>query len=307
MLFSAAKLSLSFEEKSEDRIKKPQISQIAKMNIRIPESKRERFDGAKAVIECKNKFVRHKIDPIKAVCLTIGIICCSMVVISAFIGVIRGYSVQSTIFWYLPFTALICASFYFPRKESFIQGLKDSFKPSLENLFYAAFVVYLLIGSLQGQHYFKGCKFYYQGLYDKAAAEFEKETQLWHLKLSSNTCEPDAMQKLAETYCQLEEFDKAVGVYELIISRYPGVYQDGASLYLRRLKDGLQVIARYTENSEGLQNDYDKLYDIADVYESDLNCNKKARDIYKMITEMNIPVEFKSRAFEAIDRLTPKE
>jgi tetratricopeptide (TPR) repeat protein len=207
--------------------------------------------------------------------------------------------------WLVP-TVIICVSLC-DRKETFIQGLKDSFKPSLINIFWAVFLVYILIGGLQGGHYIKGCEFYEQGLYNKAAAEFEKETQLWYLKLYSNSSEPSAMQKLAESYCQLEEFDKAECIYKLILSRYQGVDYDMASLSLQRLKDGLQSIARYKEENPGLQNDSVKLYDIANVYESDLNCNRKALGIHKTITEMNIPAEDKNRAYEAIQRLTPAE
>jgi tetratricopeptide (TPR) repeat protein len=235
---------------------------------------------------------------------SIGIACCSILIIAAIVGVIRGYSVQSEILWFLPSILLFWAIFYFPRKESFIQGLKDSFKPSLENLFYAVFLVYILIGCLHGRHYFKGYEFYEQGLYCKAAMEFEKETQLWYLKLGSNSSEPSAMQKLAESYCQLEEFDKAECIYKLILSRYQGVDYDMASLSLQRLKDGLQSIARYKEDKQGLQNDFSKLHDIANVYESDLNCDKKAVDIYRTITQMNISAEDKRDAYDAILRLT---
>jgi tetratricopeptide (TPR) repeat protein len=236
---------------------------------------------------------------------SVGIVCGSIMVIAAFMGVYRGYSVQSYILWFLPSIFLIWASFYFPRKESFIQGLKDSIKPSLENLFWAVFCVYLSIGLFQGRHYWKGWEFYEQGQYDKAAAEFEKETQLWHLKLSYNPSEPSAMQDLAKSYCQLEQYDKAIHIYELIISRYPGVYQDGASFYLQRLKDGLQSITRYKEENQGLPNDFSKLHDIADVYESDLNCNTKALGIYETITQMNIAEKDKRDAYDAILRLAP--
>jgi tetratricopeptide (TPR) repeat protein len=232
-----------------------------------------------------------------------GIVCGSIMVIAAFVGVFRGYSVQSYIFWFLPSIFLIWASFYFPRKESFIQGLKDSIKPSLENLFWAIFCVYMSIGILQGRHYWKGWKFYEQGQYDKAAAEFEKETQLWYLKLSCNHWEPDAMQQLAETYCQLGEYDKAICIYELIISRYPGFYRESASFYLQRLKDGLRFIDQCRGKEQGF--DYDQLYDMARVYEDDLNSYKRAISIYKQITEMDIPAEDKKGACDAILRLTP--
>lgn len=234
---------------------------------------------------------------------SIGIVCGLIMVIAAFVGVIRGYSAHSTLFWFLPSVLLFWAIFYFPRKESFIQGLKDSIKPSLENLFYVVFLVYISIGFFQGRHYDKGCKFLEQGLYDKAAAEFEKETRLWYLKVSYNMTEPLAMEKLAESYCRLEEYDKAVGVYELIASRYPGTYGQSASWDLERLKDGLRLIAQYNEEDIKSQNDYRKLYDMAHVYEYKLNSYKKAVDIYKTITEMNIPVEKKNRACEAIERL----
>jgi tetratricopeptide (TPR) repeat protein len=238
---------------------------------------------------------------------SIGIVCCSILSISSVIGIFRGYSVQSMIIWFLPWIIPTWISFNSSRKDSFIQGLKDSCKPSMENLFFAIFLVYVCIGLLQGRHYYKGSDFYNQGQYDKAAAEFEKETRLWYLRLNYNMSEDQAMQGLAESYCQLEQYDKAIGVYELIISRYSGAYREGASLDLQRLKDGLQAIAQYKEENQGLQNDFSKLYDIAHVYESDLNCNRKALDIYETITQMNIAEKDKRDAYDAILRLTPVE
>jgi tetratricopeptide (TPR) repeat protein len=163
----------------------------------------------------------------------------------------------------------------------------------------------MFIGCLQGRHYIKGFKFYYQGEYDKAAMEFEKETGLWYLKLSSNSSEHSAMEMLAESYCQLEEYDKAIDAYKTIVFRYQGLKRKVASSRLQRLKDGLQSIARYKEENQELQNDFRKLYDIADVYESDLNCNTKALAIYRTITEMNIPAKDKRNAYDAVLRLTP--
>jgi tetratricopeptide (TPR) repeat protein len=233
----------------------------------------------------------------------IAISCCLILIVASFIGVIRGYSVQSTIFWFLPSVVLISASFYFPRKKSFIQGLKDSFKPSLENLFCAVFCVYTSIGLFQGRHYDKGYKFYEQGLYNEAAVEFEKETRLWYLKISYNTSESSAMQKLAESYCQLEDYDKAISVYELIISRYQGPTRELASLYLQPLKNGLRFIDQCRGKEHGF--DYNQLYDMARIHEDNLNSYKRAITIYKQITEMDIPAEDKKNAYEAIKRLTP--
>jgi tetratricopeptide (TPR) repeat protein len=152
-----------------------------------------------------------------------------------------------------------------------------------------------------------GVVLYEQGHYNEAAVELEKTNQLWYLKLRPNYFEPSVMQELAESYCQLEEYDKAIGVYELIISRYQGLYREVASWRLQRLKDGLRLVAQYNEGDIKLQNDYNKLFDMAHVYESNLNCYKKAVDIYKTITEMNIPAKDKNHAYEAIKRLTPAE
>jgi pentatricopeptide repeat protein len=241
---------------------------------------------------------RHDTKFIDRLAALIGIGSCSMLVMFAFIGVFRGYSVQSKMLtWLLPFV-MVCILFY---------GWQRNFKSSIMWFCWAVVVVYMFIGGLQGVHYDRGYIYYDQGHYNEAAAEFEKETQLWYLKLGVNFSEPAAMGMLAQSYCQLGEYDKAVGVYELIISRYQDVRREVASFRLQRLKDGLRFIAQYNEGDIKLPNDYRKLYDMAYVYELDLKSYKKAVDIYKTITEMNIPVEDKNRAYEAIKRLTPAE
>ncbi len=251
------------------------------------------------MIECKNKFMRHENNPVTAVSIAIGMICCSILVISAFVGIFRGYSVQSKMLTCLLPIAIFCIPFYWRQRN---------FKPSIIIGFcWAVVIVYMLIGSLQGVHYDRGYIYYDQGRYTEAVAEFERENQLWYLKLCSNFSEPAAMGMLAQSYCQLGEYDKAVGVYELIISRYQGVRREVGSFRLQRLKDGLRFIAQYHERDIKLQNDYSKLYDMAEIYEFNLNSYKKAVDIYKTITEMNIPVEGKNRACKAIKRLTPAE
>lgn len=230
---------------------------------------------------------------------SIGVGCCLILVVSAFIGVIRGYSFQSKMLLCLLPIVIFCTLFYWwPR----------NFKPSIIVGFcWAVVVVYMLISNLHGVYYDRGYIYYEQGHYTEAAAEFEKEAHLWYLKLVNNFSEPMALSMLAQCYCQLGEYDKALNVYELIISRYQGVRREVASFRLQQLKEGLRLIAQYNEGDIKLQNDYSKLYDMAEMYEFNLNSYKKAVDIYKTITEMNIPAKNKNRAYEAIKRLTPAE
>lgn len=258
--------------------------------------------GIEAMAESKKSAIQH----IRVIFMVfgriaapMGIICCSILIITACIGIFRGYSVQSRMMDWLVTVAMVCIVFYW--------GL-GSFKPSIIWLCCSVIILYMSISSLQSSHYLKGLKLYYEGCYGDAVIEFEKETDLWYLKLSPNSSEPVAMHMLAKSYCQLEEFSKARDIYELGFSRYQGtVHGQSAAANLNSLKIGLGIISEYIEDSPKRQDDYKKLYVEASAYELNLSCYKKAVEVYKKITEMSIPAENKSRAHAAIKRLMPIE
>ncbi|MCE5187336.1 MAG: tetratricopeptide repeat protein [Planctomycetaceae bacterium] len=153
----------------------------------------------------------------------IGIVCCLILVISSLIGLIRGYSIQNTyLLWLLPIV-ILCVPFRVRKgRSAFITWF-----------FWLVVYAQLFTGIVQGRHYRAGLTFYNQGAYRGAIEEFEKETQLWYLKLGVNVSQPHAMLMLAKSYYQVGDFDKARDTYKLVVIRYSGTaYEPAASAHL---------------------------------------------------------------------------
>lgn len=157
----------------------------------------------------------------------------------------------------------------------------------------------------QGDHAALGTALYEQGRYREALSEFEKETGTWYLRLTYNYKERSAAEGIAKTYCQLEEFDKARDMYKLIIARYPGFWGDGAKEYLDKLENGLAFARDFRGTMPGARGFPGEWYDLGRIYEYDMNCARKALDVYEQIVAMNIREKSKDLARDCAKELRP--
>ncbi|OPZ99422.1 MAG: hypothetical protein BWY71_00989 [Planctomycetes bacterium ADurb.Bin412] len=261
-------------------------------------------DG-KVVQKTKNK-------PIRLFLTIIGFACILQYFVVGIVNVIRGYSIGT----YLPFIILmvgsivfLCLGIKYPKKHS-IYSVTVSF----------ALIYYSLISISQGQYSKKAEGYYKAGQYQQALQAYEKEAHAWYHLLSYNYHERAAMYKIAEAYCQLEDFDKARNTYELVIERYQGEFYAGqAQKRLAELKTGLEIVAYYpdhiadTPKKDSIQElevhlppEYIKataLYDIALAYQYNLNCYAKAVEVYTIILGMDVSEETKKLAKEQIIQL----
>lgn len=165
-----------------------------------------------------------------------------------------------------------------------------------------------VVSGLQGKHAELGKRYYEQGDYSAALAEFRKETETWYLRLDYNYHEISSMERIAKTYCQMEDFEKARATYETIIKRYSGYYHDRAEKDLMELENGLMSIASCKQEAAQQKDATARsfiLYDIARIYYYHLRCHRKALEVYRQITDMDIPELCKELARKQIQELSP--
>jgi len=255
---------------------------------------------------------------IRWVLIFIGLCCCLQFIVVGIIGVVRGYSVQG--FWssFVMYGGTLFLLLLTPRRSKKI-------KKKAIFCFVPIMIMYaILIRKPQGDHYRRGEEYYAQGRYQKALQEFKKETQTWYLRLDYNHNESIAMLLMAETYCQLADFDKARETYKLILRRRYQYYQrKRAGTGLGRLERGLKIVEKYEAWVSGeadfpydlADEEFEKfsrpeltkahiLYDIASAYQDDVNYYVKAVEVYRKIVDMDIPESTKERARKNIYKLT---
>jgi len=242
----------------------------------------------KKVIIPKNVFTR--------VLIYIGLCGCLQFLAVGLIGVLRGYSVQG--FWseWIMLGSFVCLLFLTPPQ-----------KEKRKNLIFYIIVFTLMYSSIVGiaQMRYKrlGKEYYEQGRYQEALKEFKKEIQTWYLRLKYNTYEDNAMEMMAKTYCQLEDFDRARDIYKLIIHRYSSFRGGRAEKKMRRLEDGLKIVAKYPDQVSRAKGFPSDLYEVARTYRHDLNCSTKALEVYRKIVNMDIDEKWKESARERIEKL----
>ena len=165
--------------------------------------------------------------------MILGILCCIIFLCVGVIGVIRGYSVQS----FLPtrlITILIVCIFH----EAIPSRSGKKYR-AVSTVFVIMFSCYFGLDVLQGRHRECGDEYYEQGAYQQAIEEYKKETETWYLHLKYNSDEVFAMDKLAESYCKVEDFDNARNTYKMMVDRYTGYFAEEAKKNLARIKNGL--------------------------------------------------------------------
>jgi len=234
---------------------------------------------------------------LRRVLIFIGLCGCFQLLVVGLIGVARGYSVQG--FWseWIAIASVFCLLFLAPPQKENRKNV--IFYIVIFTLMYSS-----LVGIAQTRYERQGKDYYEQGRYQEALQEFKKETKTWYLRLKYNYHESSAMEMMAKTYCQLQDFDKARETYKLIMRRYPGFYAARAEGYLADIEDGLKVVAKYPDqlsNAKGFPSD---LYEIARTYQYDLNCSIKALEVYRKIVDMDIGESAKELARKSIEKLT---
>jgi pentatricopeptide repeat protein len=234
--------------------------------------------------------------------LIAGIIGCAQYFVVGIIGVIRGYSIQSNIPSCIAFISaftilMICAV----RNKSLARWKRNV----LKIIALSPIICYSLIMIQQSTNSVKGTEYYLKGRYAESIQYFRKETETWYLPFVY-TNKGSSLTFMADAYCQLENFDKAREIYQLIQQRYPD-WEDMAAKSIKSLDNGLQKVKEYEALPEDKKNDVYVLYDLARVYNVDLHSDAKTLEIYKKI--LSLPVDDKSKelAKKAIQELTTKE
>lgn len=240
----------------------------------------------------------------------IGICCILQFFVVGIINIIRGYSIET----YLPskillvgVVAFIVISFRYPKKSANVSFF----------IYTVSFaIIYMSLISLsQGRYIEEAERYYNSGQYQLALQTYEKEAKTWYHLLKFNYHERKAMNMMAKTYCQLEDFDSARNIYNLMIDRYSKeFYGERARESLEQLEDGLKIAAYYPDRlAEMPKPDYfittevhlppkhsevSALYDIALTYKFHLNCHAKAYEVYTKILGMDISEVLKKLAKE---------
>ena len=245
--------------------------------------------------ENKDLLLKTKKKPVVKLLAFIGICCFLQFFIVALIGSIHGHTTETVLSDVIFVVGLFFILPYYPRQK----------RPIICIYFISFMIGYTSLLSLcHGNHAEKGGIYYEQCQYKEALQFFKKETQTWYLRLRYNHHERNAIEMMAKTYCQLEDFDNARNTYKLIIDRYRGHYADQAEKDLLRLNNGLKIVANYPEQVPETKGVPVNLYNIARTYQYDLNCHTKAIEVYKKIIDMDIPDEWKELAIKHITELT---
>jgi len=233
--------------------------------------------------------------------LTFISICCILqFFIVGIINLSRGYSIGTR----LPEKILLAGLFAFiPLSVKYLKKLAIFGCYSLTVSFVLMYVCWI---SLAHVKYIEEAKEYYStGQYQQALLTYEKEIQTWYHLLKYNFNERIAMNMIAKTYCQLGDFDSARDTYNLMIDRYPGEYYAGrAQESLVEMEEGLKIVANYPDKVPETKGFPVDLYNIARAYRYDLNCYRKAIEVYTKIVDMDISDECKKSAKESILKLT---
>lgn len=263
------------------------------------------------------KRLKSTLLTLRRVLIFIGLCGCFQLLVVGLIGVARGYSVQG--FWseWIAIASVFCLIFLAPPQKENRKNV--IFYIVIFTLMYSS-----IVGIAQSRYKRPGKKYYEQGRYHEALQELKKQMQTWYLRLKYNPYEDGAMEMMAKTYCQLQDFDKARETYKLIMRRYPGFYAANAEGYLADIEDGLKIAVKYEDWVSGEKEfPYDLadeqlksfkwkpeqmkpsiLYDVALAYWGDLNCYAKALEVYRKVVDMDIDESWKELARGQIEKLT---
>lgn len=202
------------------------------------------------------------------------------VLLSAILGVIRGYSVQIDWLRWIVYSsagATLCLLSIMKRA---------GYKKAVCLVFIFVFCVFIPVAKINVEkHERKGRELYKEGRYEEALPEFMAEVETWYLRLYRNSSESSAMYYLARTYSQLGDFHEAAETYMLVIDRYDDFYASEAKYSLEELESGLEELNKLSEVIESGKGDFVVFQKVAEIYEDQLNCHAKAQEYYHKALE----------------------
>lgn len=235
--------------------------------------------------------------------LLLGLVCVGQFYVCALIGIFRGYSVQSSVpFWVMLFGLLLLIFKFASSCSVKCNTLKNSWMSFLVS-FTLCFVS--ILGIYQGKYAKEGDELFEQGKYSEAIEAYQKEIDTWYLRSKYNYHEDKSLFRIGECYCQLGEFDKGREAYRLVAKRYKGLYKASAVWEVAEVDRELANIADLQAKLSSEADDYKKsqiLFDIALAYKK-VSCNKKAKEYYEMIDALNINQDTKDLARKFAEKL----
>ncbi len=238
-------------------------------------------------------------------CEWIGLACLGQFLIVAIIGVLRGYSIQS----YAPMYVMLGGSIlmmigHAGRNFSFSEEIPQmTWKQVLFSywtfyLVFFCFWVNIMPGFTQGRYRNQGDEFYKQKNYPAAIALYQKEVDAWYLRLRYNSHEDNCLFGIAQSYCQLENFEQARQTYQRLYKMARGYYKERSQTELAELDSELKNIAELEKQLADAADDNQKaniLINMALAYRK-IECSKKATELYARIQTLDIPESRKEQA-----------
>lgn len=240
-------------------------------------------------------------------CEWIGLACLGQFLIVAIIGVLRGYSIQS----YAPMYVMLGGSVllmigHAGRNFSFSEEIP---RMTWKQVLFSYWTIYLVFfvwglnsipGAMQGRYQKRGEEFYKQKNYPAAMAMYQKEVDTWYLRLRYNSHEDNCLFGIAQSYCQLENFEQARQTYQRLHKMARGYYKERSQTELAELDSELRNIAEFEKQFANSADDNQKaqiLFDMAFAYRR-IECSKKATELYARIQTLDIPESRKEQARE---------
>jgi hypothetical protein len=258
----------------------------------------------------KGHFMDNTSTPTKTpiwlkLCLWIGLACIGQFFVVALIGVIRCYSVQS----YVPFYVMLSGSMllmivHFGYHFEFREELRKATWRQIPGYFWMFYLALFcmgfgsIAGIMQGRYRKQGDEFYKQKNYSAAVAKYQKEVDTWYLRLKYNGWENASLLGVAMSYCQLENFEQARQAYQRLSEMGRGYCQERSQKALVELDKELENIAEYEKQLAQATDDNQKAnirFYMAASYQI-IYCEKKAKEQYALIQSLNIDESRKEQA-----------
>ena len=146
-----------------------------------------------------------------------------------------------------------------------------------------------LPGIQHGRYRKQADELYKQKNYSAALEMYQKEIDTWYLRLTYNYNETISLFGIAESQCQLGNFEQARQTYQRLINMSRGYYKGRGQDELNELDTELKNIAAYQEQLDNTADDSQKahiLFDLALAYRK-IECGQKAREQYALIQTLN--------------------
>jgi len=238
-------------------------------------------------------------------CEWIGLACLGQFLIVAIIGVLRGYSIQS----YAPMYVMLGGSIlmmigHAGRNFSFSEEIPRMTWRQTLSFYWTLYLVFFIWGlnsipgAMQGRYRKQGDVFFKLKNYPAAIAMYQTEVDTWYLRLRYNYHEDSCLFGIAQSYCQLENFEQARQTYRQLHKMARGYYKERSQTELAELDSELKNIAELEKQLADAADDNQKaqiLCDMALAYRR-IECSKKATELYALIQTLNTTEIWKETA-----------